>query len=157
MHFVVYRLASRQRPNTFKTNERILDGLEGVVCEMDDILVFGENQTQHDKRLMDVLQRLEKCGVTLNSEKCEFSVRSVKFVGHIIGEDGISADPLKVKAIIEMDKPSNITELRRFLGMANQLSKFTIDLAETTKPLRDLLSKKMHGIGLTHKIRHFSM
>ena len=109
---------------------------------MDDILVFGENQTQHDKRLMDVLQRLEKCGVTLNSEKCEFSVRSVKFVGHIIGEDGISADPLKVKAIIEMDKPSNITELRRFLGMANQLSKFTIDLAETTKPLRDLLSKK---------------
>ena len=108
-----------------KRMQRILEGLNGVVCEMDDILVFGENQKQHDERLLEVLHRLEKSGLTLNPDKCVISVSSVKFIGHIVGEDGISADPLKVKAIVEMEKPTNITELRRFLGMANQLSKFT--------------------------------
>jgi hypothetical protein len=125
-----------------KRMQRILEGLDGVVCEMDDILVFGENQTEHDKRLMDVLRGLEKAGLTLNSEKCVFSVRSLKFIGHIVGENGISADPLKIKAIADMEQPTNVSEMRRFLGMANQLSKFTLDLAETTKPLRDLLAKK---------------
>ena len=124
-----------------KQMQKILSGLEGVVCEMDDILVFGEDQKQHDRRLLAVLRRLEKAGVTLNADKCVFSVRSVKFVGHIVGENGIGADPLKVKAIVDMDPPTNVSELRRFLGMVNQLSKFTLDLAETTKPMRDLLSK----------------
>ena len=73
---------------------------------------------------------------------CEFSRNSVRFLGQIIDQSGIRPDPDKVNAIQTMTEPTNITELRQFLGMTNQLSKFTPHLSSMTKPLRDLLSTK---------------
>ena len=80
--------------------------------------------------------------VTLNPEKLKFARNQVQFLGHIIDGDGIHADPEKVTAITDMAVPSNISELHRFLGMVNQLSKFSPELAEKSKPLRELLSTK---------------
>ena len=71
-----------------KCMSRILEGLEGVVCQIDDILVFGKNQDQHDARLMVVLRRIQSVGVTLNKDKCKFSMTQVSFLGHIIDETG---------------------------------------------------------------------
>jgi len=65
----------------------------------------------------------------------------VKFLGHLIDARGIRADPQKMSAILEMEPP-HITELRRFMGMANQLGKFSPHLAEISHPLRELLSTK---------------
>ena len=124
-----------------KRMSRILIGLDGVVCQMDDILVFGSNKAQHDARLHAVLKRIEAAGVTLNKQKCEFGKTSITFLGHRIDETGIRADPDKTKAIREMKAPTTVTELRRFLGMVNQLGKFTPHLAQLTQPLRGLLSK----------------
>ena len=119
----------------------ILAGLEGVLCQMDDVLIFGRDQAEHDRRLEAVLMRIEKAGVTLNPQKCEFRKDKLTFLGHVIDANGITADPEKTKAIVEMNPPTNIPELRRFLGMVNQLGKFTPNLAEMTQPLRELLSK----------------
>jgi len=58
----------------------------------------------------------------------------------LVNSQGIRADPSKVKAVQQIKEPKNISELRRFLGMINQLGKFTPNLAENTKPLRDVLS-----------------
>ena len=80
--------------------------------------------------------------VTLNPEKCKFARNQVPFFRHIIDGDGIHADPEKVTAITDMAVSSNISELRRFLGMISQLSKFLPELAEKSKPLRELLSTK---------------
>lgn len=66
----------------------------------------------------------------------------VKFLGQILDGSGVQPDPDKVEAIQAMKAPTNITEVRRFLGMINQLSKFTPNLAQMPKPLRDLLCKK---------------
>lgn len=66
----------------------------------------------------------------------------VKFLGQILDGSGVQPDPDKVEAIQAMKAPTNITEVRRFLGMINQLSKFTPNLAQMAKPLRDLLCKK---------------
>ena len=121
---------------------QILEGLEGVLCQMDDVLIHGKNTTEHDARLNAVLKRLEAAGVTLNSEKCEFSKERVKFLGYVIDREGIRADPEKTTAILQMKAPTNVTELRRFLGMANQLGKFTPRLSELSQPLRELLSAK---------------
>ena len=66
---------------------------------IDDILVFGQSQQEHDQRLEFVLKRLTKAGITLNSEKCEFHKRNVKFLGHVIDEAGIHPDPGKIQAI----------------------------------------------------------
>ena len=120
----------------------ILEGIDGVLCQMDDILILGATQSQHDERIREVLKRLQKENVTLNSKKCQFSVQEVKFLGQTINESGISPDQDKVKAIIDMPEPTDVSGIRRFLGMINQLGKFTPHLAEITKPMRDLLSKK---------------
>ena len=113
----------------------ILDGLEGVVCQIDDVLVYGQDQKSHDSRLRAVLSRLDGAGVTLNSKKCSFNQRELTFLGHVINKDGISADPEKIKAIKMMKPPSSIAEMRRFLGMVNQFGKFSHNLATITQPL----------------------
>ena len=125
-----------------KRMSEILDGLEGVVCQTDDVLVYGSTQEEHDRHLVLVLKRLEESGITLNRDKCEFSKPQIKFVGHVIGHDGISPDPDKISAITEMDPPTDISGVRRFLGMVNQMGKFSSSLAEESKPLRDLLGKR---------------
>ena len=121
---------------------RILSGLAGVVCQMDDVLIFGCNRAEHDARLEAVLTRIKAAGITLNRDKCAFGQEKLQFLGHVIDRNGISADPSKVTAIAKMKSPENILELRRFLGMVNQLGKFIPNLATITQPLRELLSKK---------------
>ena len=128
-------------PELFQRKMTILLGLPGVVCRMDDILIFGQNQKEHDECLEAVLKRIEAANGTLNPPKCEFSKNKLTFLGHVIDTDGIRADPTKTKAITEMSSPTNTTELKRFLGMANQLGKFTLNLAQLSQPLRELLMK----------------
>ena len=80
--------------------------------------------------------------MTLNKDKCQFYTNHISFLGHIIDEHGVSPDPEKTKAIKETPRPTNITETRHFLGMVNQLNKFSPHLAKKTKPIRELLSTK---------------
>ncbi len=82
------------------------------------------------------MTRIQNAGVTLNSTKCAFRKTQLKFLGHIVDQDGIRADPDK-------EIPPNISKLRRFMGMVNHLGKFSSQLAELTQlPARQLLSKK---------------
>ena len=120
----------------------ILNGLTGVVCLMDDILVLGESQAQHDDRLVKVLRWLKESGLTLNSDKCKFSQSKERFLSHIVGAEGIHPDPHKIKAITQVKTPQTTKDVRCFLGMLNQMIKFVPNLADNTKPLRDLLSTK---------------
>ena len=76
--------------------QRILEGLPGVECQMDDIIMYGTNQAQHNERLEAVLIRLQEAKVMLNGEKCEFSKVTVKFLCQLVGKDRIHADPSKV-------------------------------------------------------------
>ena len=91
---------------------------------------------------MVVLSRLQKAGLTLGPEKCDINKPSVKFLGQLIDHKGVRPDPDKVRAIQKMKPPTTVSELRRFLGMINQQSKFSPHLADHTKPLRDLLSSR---------------
>ncbi|OOY38876.1 hypothetical protein BOV90_12310, partial [Solemya velum gill symbiont] len=109
---------------------------------IDDVLVHGSTKIEHDTVLDAVLQKLKGAGVTLNAEKCEFFQTETNFLGHIVNENGIRPDPNKVKAILEMSPPTDVSGVRRLLGMVNQLGKFSENLAQTTKPIRDLLSKQ---------------
>ena len=112
----------------------LLTGLEGVLCLIDDVLVFGASRKDHDDRLDAVLRKLQNAGVTLNRSKCAFLKDQVKFLGHVVDKDGTRADPEKISAIVNMKTSSNITELRRLLGMANQLGKFSPNIAKITQP-----------------------
>lgn len=118
----------------------ILDGLPGVACLIDDVLIYGSTQAEHDDRLHHVLCRLRDAGVTLNN-KCLLSVDKISFVGHVISSNGIQADPEKVAAIANMQPPTDVSGVRCLLGMVNQLSKFSPELANISAPIRELLHK----------------
>ena len=125
-----------------KRMSSILKGIKGVVCLMDDVLIFGSTKEEHDARLIDVLNKISRAGATLNKDKCLFGQEKITFLGHVIDKTGISPDPDKVSAILKMKPPTSITELRRFMGMVNQLGKFSSRLATISQPLRTLLSKQ---------------
>ena len=118
-----------------------LAGIEGVVCLLDDVLIFAANKTEHDLILDKVLRKLVEAGITLNKNKCIFGASQVTFLGHIVSQNGISADPEKVRSITQMPSPKDVHELRRYLGLCNYLSKFVPHFADIAKPLRRLTKK----------------
>ena len=131
-------------PEIFQRHmSEVLSGLPGVLCHVDDVLVFGKDRIEYDTRLQVTLKRLQTAGITLNEGKCQFYQSCITFLGHVIHSNGISPDPKKTAAIQNMKPPSSVSELRRFMGMANQMSKFSPNIAHISKPLRELLSSKV--------------
>ena len=131
-------------PECFQTKmKETLEGLEGCEAIMDDIIVYGRTEEEHDQRLKAVLRRIEESGLKLNKEKCFFKKREVKFFGHIISAEGVRPDPGKVRAITEMPAPKSVSELRTVCGMFNYLSRFVPGMATTMKPITDLLKKNV--------------
>ena len=104
--------------------------------------MYAKTQKEHDIHLEALLKRIQKSGVTLNLEKCEFSKSSLTFLGHVVDKHEVHPDPQKTDAISNMKPPKNVTESKRFLGMVNQLEKFTPRLTELTHQLRELLEKR---------------
>ena len=144
-HYCFHRLpfGILSAPKHFQRRmEECLKGLSGLVCMMDDTLVHGRTRKEHDKWLQLVLERLRDSGMTLNSEKCQFAQESVKFLGHVVDSSGIRPHPSNVSAIQKVPAPTSVGEVRRLLGMVNQLSKFSTNLAEKSQPLRELLVKR---------------
>ena len=119
----------------------VLQDLEGTLNLMGDICVYGSSMDEHNKRLHKVLQRLVKAGVTLNSEKCVFGVKSMTYLGYVVDKNGVHPDPNKLEAISKYPTPSSVSDVRRFLGMVNQLAKFVPNITEMSEPLRMLLQK----------------
>ena len=108
-----------------KCMSRILEGLEGVKCNVDNVLVHAPTIQLHDYRLQKALERLSEADVTLNINKCTFRVPKIKFLGNVVSTNGIEVDPDKVAAVTNLPAPKNVHEVRVFLGMVNHLSKFS--------------------------------
>lgn len=106
---------------------------------IDDLLVFGKTQTEHDGRLKNLLDRLQHYGVLLNHEKSIINVTCLEFLGYELSTNGIRPTESKIGAFKSFRKPNNITELRSFLGMVMFVGKFIPQLADKTAPLRRLL------------------
>ena len=70
-----------------KQMSHILQGMDGVLCQTDDVLVFGKDQAEHNTRVAAVFERIQAAGVTLNPDKCEFGKTYLKFLGHVIDQD----------------------------------------------------------------------
>ncbi|UYV78305.1 hypothetical protein LAZ67_16000911 [Cordylochernes scorpioides] len=101
----------------------ILQGMDGVMCYLDDILIFASDSKTHDRILRLVLRKLKEAKVTLNKAKCVFGVPRINFIGHILDEDGIRPDPAKIEAVARMPAPTDVHGVRRFLGMVNHLGR----------------------------------
>lgn len=115
-----------------------LAGCEGCISYLDDILVFGPTADIHNERLQNVLQRLSSKDFHLNVAKCRFAANEVRFLGHIIGNDGVRPDPASLDAIRNAPLPASVTDVRSFLGSINYLREFLPHLAEYAEPLQRL-------------------
>ena len=130
-------------PSIFqRVMDTLLQGIPGVCVYIDDILVAGSTEEEHLARLSEVLKRLAESGMRLKQEKCSFLLSSVEYLGHTISKEGLKTSDSKVKAISNAQAPSNVSELRSFIGLVNYYGKFLPDLATTLTPLYDLLRAK---------------
>lgn len=118
-----------------------LSDCSGTIAYVDDILVFGSTQKEHDYNLDECLKRLAAKDFRLQLPKCEFSVTSVNFLGHVISANGITPDPRNVKPIIDAPTPRTVKQVQSFLGMVNYYQDFINNLATLAEPLRNLTRK----------------
>ena len=106
-----------------------------------DVIIASSSREEHIKDLHTFLSRCLDYNVTLNKDKCAFFRRKIEFLGSVISSGGIKPSENKVEAICKAKKPSNVTELRSFLGLVNFLSRFFPKLSIVLKPLYFLLRK----------------
>ena len=115
---------------------RALSGIDGVKNMSDDIIVYGKTKAEHDRNLRNVFIRLRESNITLNRKKCEFNCTELKFYGFIFSDKGMTADPAKVASIIQLEKPTNVSEMKSLLGMTNYSSRFVKSYSDKIQPLR---------------------
>jgi len=112
----------------------------GKMCYVyiDDIIVFSKDYESHWHNLRMIFDRLKQARLQVNLEKTHFLSTHVEFLGYVVTSEGIRADEKKVKAIKEMQAPTNVKELKSFLGMTSYYRKFILDYAKIAKPLTNL-------------------
>ncbi len=122
-----------------RTMEKLFHGKNGTLCFQDDILISGENPDELISRIIEVLTILQNAGLKLNLAKCKWMMTEITYLGLKICSEGILPTEEKVKSIINMPSPSNVTSLKSYLGMLNFYRKFLNNAATILEPLNKLL------------------
>ena len=108
---------------------------------VDDILMLGDSVEQLLDQVKAIFKYCEEHRITLSETKYQVGAE-VKFAGYLVSDKGTKPDPEKVAAISRFPIPENLTDLRSFLGLANQFSDFSPDLRHAMEPMKGLLKKK---------------
>ena len=113
--------------------------LRDCLIYLDDIIVFSSTFEEHLEKLQAVFSRLALHNLKLKARKCEFFKSRVVYLGHVVSEEGIQADPAKIEAVQNWPVPKNVKEVRQFLGFTGYYRRFVKGFAEIARPLNDLL------------------
>uniref|UniRef100_A0A5S6Q6P2 RNA-directed DNA polymerase n=1 Tax=Trichuris muris TaxID=70415 RepID=A0A5S6Q6P2_TRIMR len=143
-HFKVLPFGLTGAPATFqRLMEQVLSGLNWKCCVvyLDDVIIFARNYKEHLYRLREVLERLRKAGLKARPDKCKFFRKEIKYLGHVVTEDGVSPDPELTDKIVNYPEPKCLEELRSFVGLASYYRKFISGFANIAKPLHQLSEK----------------
>ena len=125
-----------------RTMEGVLGDLSGVLCYLDDILMWGSTEQEHDERVTAVLSRLQDKGLKLQASKCAFRMSEMSYLGYIISNTGIKTDPSKVQAINDAPSPTSVKQLQAFLGSIGFYRRFLPSFSTVVEPLNILLRAK---------------
>jgi hypothetical protein len=112
-----------------------------VIAFIDDILIYSKNKEDHAKHLRTALQVLREHHLYAKFSKCEFWLDQVEFLGHVISKEGIAVNPSKVQSVLDWQAPTNVKELRGFLGMAGYYQRFIEGFSKIAGPMTKLLRK----------------
>jgi hypothetical protein len=132
-------------------NLLFMDYLEKfVVVFTDDILIYSQNEEEHEEHLRKVLQRLRDCRLYAKLSKCEFWISEVLFLGHIINQEGLAIDPKKVTSILDWKAPKGVRGIKSFIRMAGYYRRFIEGFSKIARPMTALLAKKLSSSGPQH-------
>lgn len=122
--------------------ESILAECENTVVFIDDIVIFGSTEEEHDSAVKQTLTVLNSYGILLNDHKCKFKQKEITFLGHKLSPEGVAPSEDKVKSILQFRAPQTKEELRSFLGLVTYVSRFIPNLATMNHALRELLKQQ---------------
>ena len=135
--------------------QRLMDAIFGpelepkVFCYLDDIIVISSSFDEHIRILREVLTRLKAANLTVNFEKCEFFKSSLKYLGYVVDSEGLRTDPDKISSMINYPRPTNTTEIKRFIGMTSWYRKFINHFSTLVSPINDLIKGRKKGQKIT--------
>ncbi|XP_057673038.1 uncharacterized protein LOC130904346 [Corythoichthys intestinalis] len=129
-----------------KLMDQVLQGMDGVICYLDDILITGKDNDTHLIHLEEVLKRLKNHNLKVKREKCAFFQHSVSYLGHVIDAEGIHPIQEKCEAIANVAMPTNTTELKSFLSLLSYYGKFIPNLSTIISPMTGLLQKDVKWV-----------
>ena len=112
-----------------------------VVVFIDDILVYSKNEEEHKEHLRLVLKKLREHQLYAKFSKCEFWLKEVGFLKHVISGEGIAVDSTKVQLVTEWLAPTSVGEIRSFLGLAGYYWRFIENFSKIAKPMMTFLKK----------------
>ena len=131
--------------NASATFQRLMDNCLGdlnmnwCIVYLDNIIIFSQDAASHIERLEAVFKKLAKAGLKLKPSKCEVFKKRIKYLGHIVSEEGVSTDPKKVEAVLNWPVPKTVYDVRAFLGFVGYYRRFIKGFSKATLPLRKLL------------------
>ncbi|CAB4434110.1 unnamed protein product [Rhizophagus irregularis] len=134
----------KNAPGTF---QRLMDEIlkeyigEFVTVYLDDIMIYSRDFEEHLEHVDRVLNKLRENNMIAKLKKCQFGLRNINFLGHIVGKDGLRPDEKKVEKIKSIKRPETVTEVRSFLGLYSYYRRFIKDFAKIAKPLHNLTKK----------------
>jgi hypothetical protein len=112
-----------------------------VMVFIDDILVYSRSEEEHGGHLRLVLQKLRDYKLSAKLSKCEFWLKQVAFLGHVILKGGISVDPSKAQDVLSWKPFTSVGDIQSFLGLARYYRRFIEGLSKISKPMTELLEK----------------
>ena len=122
-------------PTFQRTIDRIIDGLVGVVAEIEDVVVGGTTKAEHDANIKAFIARAKEFGVVLNKSKCKFNTQDLKFLGHHFHNGTVSPDSSRWEPLLKFPTPSTMKELERFVGLSVYYSKWIPKFSKFAEPL----------------------
>ncbi|KAL7291593.1 hypothetical protein TKK_0014634 [Trichogramma kaykai] len=145
-HYEFSRMAFglKNAPATFqRLMDNVLKGLQGNILfvYLDDIVIYANSLEEHDKKFELLANRLRDANLKLQPEKCNLLERKVRYLGHILSEEGLQVDPKKTEAVVRFPTPKTVKNVRQFIGLAGYYRRFIEKFATIAKPLFKLLQK----------------
>ncbi|KAL4013398.1 hypothetical protein IC575_025567 [Cucumis melo] len=142
--FIVMSFGLTNAPAVFMDlmNRVFKDFLDSfVIVFVDDILIYSKTEAEHEKHLRQVLETLRANRLYAKFSKCKFWLKKVSFLEHVVSSEGVSVDPAKIEAVANWPRPSTVSEIRSFLGLAGYYRRFVEDFSRIASPLTQLTRK----------------